>query len=172
MLTEEMKKIVTDHSVGMVATIDDSGRPMVSPKATFVIVDDATIAYGNISSLGTLANLARRPEVEICFIDTLTRKALRVTGGARIVVADEPVSPVAGASSVSASASVSVVASVAVSVAVSLWVSVVVSPVVAVPVSCATAGAARAIASRMLISRVISILWLLSGAKPWSWQGV
>lgn len=85
MLTEEMKKIVTDHSVGMVATIDDSGRPMVSPKATFVIVDDATIAYGNISSLGTLANLARRPEVEICFIDTLTRKALRVTGGARIV---------------------------------------------------------------------------------------
>jgi len=36
-------------------------------------------------SPGTLANIARRPEVEICFIDVLTRKALRVTGRARAV---------------------------------------------------------------------------------------
>ena len=85
MLTTEMKKIVAEHSSGMVATIDETGRPMVSPKATFVIIDDATIAYGNIRSPATLANIARRPEVEVCFIDVLTRKAVRVTGTARIV---------------------------------------------------------------------------------------
>ncbi|PPR25967.1 MAG: hypothetical protein CFH40_00200 [Alphaproteobacteria bacterium MarineAlpha10_Bin3] len=85
MLTQEMKKIVTDHSAGMVATVDEAGRPVVSPKATFVIVDDATIAFGNIRSPGTLANIAVRPQIEICFIDVLTRKALRVTGSARVV---------------------------------------------------------------------------------------
>ncbi len=85
MLTEEMKKIVTEHSSGMVATINDAGLPVVSPKATFVIVDDTTIAFGNIRSHGTLANIAMRPDVEVCFIDVLTRKAFRMTGRARVV---------------------------------------------------------------------------------------
>ena len=85
MLTSEMKKLITDHTAGMVATVDDGGMPKVSPKATFVVVDDATIAFGNIRSPGTLANLRKRPEVEVCFIDVLTRKAVRVTGTAGII---------------------------------------------------------------------------------------
>ena len=85
MLTTEMKQLISDHSAGMVATINDNGTPSVSPKATFVIVDDRTIAFGNIRSPGTLANLAKRPSVEVCFIDVLTRKAVRVTGKATIV---------------------------------------------------------------------------------------
>ena len=85
MLTTEMKQLISDHSAGMVATVNDSGTPSVSPKATFVIVNDCTIAFGNIRSPGTLANLAKRPAVEVCFIDVLTRKAVRVTGSATIV---------------------------------------------------------------------------------------
>jgi len=69
----------------MVATINDNGTPSVSPKATFVIIDDETIAFGNIRSPGTLANLRKRPPVEVCFLDVLTRKAVRVTGTAAIV---------------------------------------------------------------------------------------
>ena len=57
MLTTEMKQLIGDHSAGMVATINDGGTPSVSPKATFVIIDDGTIAFGNIRSPGTLANL-------------------------------------------------------------------------------------------------------------------
>jgi general stress protein 26 len=85
MLTTEMKRLISDHSAGMVATINDDGTPSVSPKATFVIIDDGTIAFGNIRSPGTLANLRIRPAVEVCFIDVLTRKAVRVTGTATIV---------------------------------------------------------------------------------------
>ena len=85
MLTEEMQRLIRDHSAGMVATINDSGTPSVSPKATFVIIDDATIAFGNIRSPGTLANLRQRPPVEVCFLDVLARKAVRVTGTAAIV---------------------------------------------------------------------------------------
>lgn len=85
MLTEEMKRLIRDHSAGMVATINDDGTPSVSPKATFVVLDDHTLAFGNIRSPGTVANLSKRPAVEVCFIDVLTRKAVRVTGTATIV---------------------------------------------------------------------------------------
>lgn len=84
MLTAEMQKLIRDHSAGMVATVNDDGTPSVSPKATFVILDEAAIAFGNIRSPGTLANLARRPAVEVCFIDVLARKAVRVTGSATV----------------------------------------------------------------------------------------
>lgn len=85
MLTAEMKRLITDHSAGMVATINDDGTPSVSPKATFVILDDQTLAFGNIRSPGTVANLSKRPSIEVCFIDVLTRKAVRVTGTATII---------------------------------------------------------------------------------------
>ena len=85
MLTDEMKRLISDHSAGMVATINDDGTPSVSPKATFVILDEATIAFGNIRSPGTVKNLRKRPSVEVCFIDVLLRKAVRVTGSATVV---------------------------------------------------------------------------------------
>ena len=85
MLTPEMQMLITNHRAGMVATINDDGTPSVSPKATFVILDDVRIAVGNLRSPGTVANLRKRPAVEVCFIDILTRKAVRVTGTATVV---------------------------------------------------------------------------------------
>lgn len=85
MLTEEMQRLIADHTAGMVATIDDAGLPKVSPKATFVVLDEATLAFGAIRSPGTLANIRKRPDVELCFIDVLSRKAVRATGRARII---------------------------------------------------------------------------------------
>ena len=85
MLSDEMKTLIRAHRAGMVATINEDGTPSVSPKATFVIVDDTTLAYGNIRSPGTLANLRRNASVEVCFIDVLTRKAVRVTGEGSVV---------------------------------------------------------------------------------------
>ncbi|MDH3580242.1 MAG: pyridoxamine 5'-phosphate oxidase family protein [Hyphomicrobiales bacterium] len=84
MLTDKMKKLITDHRAGMVASINDDGTPSVSPKATFVILDERKIAFGNIRSPGTLANIRQRPAVEVCFIDVVLRKAVRVTGTAAI----------------------------------------------------------------------------------------
>src|SRR4029077_18639306 len=50
MLTEDMKRIIREQPLGYVATIGADGAPRVSPKATFVVVDDSTIAYGDIRS--------------------------------------------------------------------------------------------------------------------------
>ena len=79
-LNTALKSIVTDFSAGAVATINEDGTPAVSPKATFVIVDDQTIAFGDIRSPGTVENLRRQSAVEVVFTDILNRKAARIRG--------------------------------------------------------------------------------------------
>ena len=85
MLTEEMQALIGRFSAGAVATVNADGTPSVSPKATFVILDDRTLAFGHIRSPGTVANLRRNPAIEVCFTDVVTRRAVRVTGMATIV---------------------------------------------------------------------------------------
>ena len=57
MLTEQMKWIVRSFNAASVASVNDDGSPAVSVKATFVIVDDATLAFGDIRSPKTVHNL-------------------------------------------------------------------------------------------------------------------
>lgn len=87
-LNASMQRIIRDYSAGAVATVNADGSPSVSPKATFVVVDETHIAFGNIRSPGTRANLLQRPRVEICFTDVLARLAVRVGGRAEIVAKD------------------------------------------------------------------------------------
>ena len=87
-LSEPMKQIIRHYNAGSVASVNADGSPAVSPKATFVIVDDNSIAYGDIRSPGTSANLLERPAVEVSFIDILARVAVRVKGSAQVVAKD------------------------------------------------------------------------------------
>ena len=84
-LTEPMKRLITTFNAGAVATTNEDGTPAVSPKGTFVVVDDHQVAFGNIRSPGTVANIRSRPDVEVNFIDVLARRAVRVKGRAEIV---------------------------------------------------------------------------------------
>lgn len=85
MLTPEMQNLIRNHTAGMVASTNGDGTPAVSPKATFVVLDERTLAYGDIRSPGTARNLMARPAVEAVFIDVVLRKAVRVAGTAEIV---------------------------------------------------------------------------------------
>ena len=87
-LSTAMKQVIRQYSAGSVASVNDDGSPAVSPKATFVIVDEFSIAYGDIRSPGTSANLIERPAVEVNFIDILARVAVRVKGSAKVVAKD------------------------------------------------------------------------------------
>ncbi|MEM7534814.1 MAG: pyridoxamine 5'-phosphate oxidase family protein [Chloroflexota bacterium] len=84
-LTQPMQEIIHNYSAGSVATVNDDGTPAVSPKATFVVINDECIAFGNIRSPKTVANILVRPAVEVNFIDVLTRRAVRVAGYAEVV---------------------------------------------------------------------------------------
>jgi general stress protein 26 len=85
MLTQDMKTLIRTHTAGFVATVRDDGSAAVSPKATFVVVDDKTIACGNIRSPGTAKNLRGNAACEVCFLDPLSRKAVRVSATGKMV---------------------------------------------------------------------------------------
>ena len=48
MLTPDMKRIIEEQRLGFVATASLDGTPNVSPKGTFAVLDDQTIAFGEI----------------------------------------------------------------------------------------------------------------------------
>jgi predicted pyridoxine 5'-phosphate oxidase superfamily flavin-nucleotide-binding protein len=84
-LNDETRLIITAYNAASVATVNDDGTPAVSPKATFVILDELTIAFGNIRSPGTQSNIEKRPAVELNFIDVLLRRAVRIKGRASVI---------------------------------------------------------------------------------------
>ena len=84
-LTARAKEVIETWRMGFVATVSPEGRPNVSPKGTFVVVDDETIAFAEMRSPQTVANIAHQPEVEVSFVDILSRSGVRFRGRARIV---------------------------------------------------------------------------------------
>ena len=77
--------LIETWRMGFVATVSGDGRPNVSPKGTFIVLDDETIAFGEMRSPNTVANIAHQTEVEVNFVDVLSRAGVRVRGEAQIV---------------------------------------------------------------------------------------
>jgi uncharacterized protein len=85
MLTADMKRVIEEQRLGFVATAAPDGTPNVSPKGTFVVLDDRTIAFGDIRSPGTIRNLRANPRVEVNFVDIFVRKGYRFAGTAMVM---------------------------------------------------------------------------------------
>ena len=83
-LTEDMKRVIAEQRLGFVATTNADGTPNLSPKATFVVLDDETIAFAEIRSPNTIRNIGRGSAVEVNFIDPFLRKGCRIKGRAEI----------------------------------------------------------------------------------------
>lgn len=77
--------LIGKFPLGFVATVTPDGRPSLSPKGTFLALDDETIAFGEIRSPRTIANLAGQPLLEVNFVDQWKRKAIRVRGNAEVI---------------------------------------------------------------------------------------
>lgn len=88
-LDEDCLTLIERFPLGFVATVAEDGSPRVSPKGTFLVLDDETLAFGDIRSPGTIANLRLNPRVEINFVDPFLRKAVRVRGTARLISSND-----------------------------------------------------------------------------------
>lgn len=86
-LSPQMKQVIAEQKLGFVGSVDADGAPNVSPKGTFLVLDDDHIMFGEIRSPNTLRNIAERPRVEVNFVDPIIRKGLRIKGTARFVAA-------------------------------------------------------------------------------------
>ncbi|MFV0299055.1 MAG: pyridoxamine 5'-phosphate oxidase family protein [Hyphomicrobiaceae bacterium] len=80
MITPEMRRLVEDNTIGLVATVTPDGYPRVSPKGTMVVVDERTVVFADIRSPGTRANVESNPAVEMNFLDVMSRRVCRLRG--------------------------------------------------------------------------------------------
>jgi uncharacterized protein len=84
-LTEDMKRLVSEQRLGFVATVCPDGTPNLSPKGTTAVWDDDHIVFADIRSPGTVSNLRRNPSAEINVVDPMVRKGYRFKGVASVV---------------------------------------------------------------------------------------
>src|SRR5215467_15460842 len=90
MLTRDMKRVIEEQRLGFVATASADGMPNVSPKGTFAVLDERTIAFGEMRSPGTIRNLKANPRIEVNFVDVFVRKGYRFAGLATVLERGEP----------------------------------------------------------------------------------
>ncbi len=83
-LTDDMKRVVTEQRLGFMATVCPDGTPNVSPKGTTAVWDDDHLIFADLRSPGTVRNLRTNPSIEINVVDPLVRKGYRFKGTATI----------------------------------------------------------------------------------------
>ena len=85
MITEKIRKFVSQQKLGFVATVSPDGTPNLSPKGTISVLDENTLAFANIRSPQTIENLEKNPSVEINIVDPFSRRGYRFKGMAKII---------------------------------------------------------------------------------------
>ncbi len=84
-LTEEAKKIIGEFGPALIATANKNGKPNVSPKGSFRVLDDEHVIFANIASTRTMANLKENPQLTAIIFDRSTRKGCRIWGRAEVL---------------------------------------------------------------------------------------
>lgn len=88
-LTADMKRVVDEQKLGFVATVCPDGTPNLSPKGSMAAWDDDHVAFADMRSPGTMANLHHNSVLEVNVVDPVVRKGYRFKGRATIA-ADGP----------------------------------------------------------------------------------
>lgn len=81
MMGAALQRFVDEWRLGHLATVGPLG-PNVSPKGTFQALDEGCLAFAEIRSPQTRANLAQDPRVEVNMVDVFARKGARFRGEA------------------------------------------------------------------------------------------
>jgi predicted pyridoxine 5'-phosphate oxidase superfamily flavin-nucleotide-binding protein len=84
-LSEEVKKIIAEYGPALIATASKEGKPNVSPKGSFRVLDDEHVVFANIASPRTMANLKENPQLMAIILDRSTRKGCRIWGRVEIL---------------------------------------------------------------------------------------
>jgi len=81
-LTDDMRRLIEEQRLCYVATADADGAPNLSAKGTLVVWDANTLAFADIRSPRTVANLRVNPRIEVNVVDPIARKGYRFKGTA------------------------------------------------------------------------------------------
>ncbi len=84
-LTPEIAHFVHAQGLGFVASVNADGTPNLSPKGSIVVVDPDHLAFVDLRSPTTTANLWERPTAEVSVVDPLRRRGYRFRGRAELL---------------------------------------------------------------------------------------
>ncbi len=84
-LTPEMKDLIETQKVCFAATADQNGKPNVSPKGSIYVVDDETVAFADLYSQKTRANLRVNPGIALAVVDLKALKGYQFKGKAELL---------------------------------------------------------------------------------------
>jgi len=84
-LPEEAKKIISRVLPAFIATASKKGKPNVSPKGSFRVLDDEHVVFAEMASPRTIANLRENPQVSAMVFDPATWGGCRIWGKAEII---------------------------------------------------------------------------------------
>ncbi len=79
-LTDDMKRVVSEQRLGFVATVCPDGTPNLSPKGTTAVLDDDHLVFADLRSPQTIRNLESNTSVEVNVVDQVVRKGYRFKG--------------------------------------------------------------------------------------------
>ena len=84
-LTDDMKRVVSEQRLGFAATVCADGTPNLSPKGTTRVWDDDHLVFADLASPQTVANVRANPAIEINVVDPFVRKGYRFKGTATLL---------------------------------------------------------------------------------------
>lgn len=88
-LSPDVKKAISELFPAFIATSSKNGIPNVSPKGSLRVLDDDTVAFAEMMSPQTLANLQENPEVAILLFNPTNWGGCRIRGKAQILDSGE-----------------------------------------------------------------------------------
>ena len=83
-LDEEAKMLIGEIRPALIATASKDGKPNVSAKGSFRVLDDDHVAFTNMNSQRTITNLKENPQISIICLDS-NRRSCRIWGTAEVL---------------------------------------------------------------------------------------
>jgi uncharacterized protein len=84
-LSEEVKAMIAEIRPGIISTASKDGKPNVSAKGSFRVLDDDHVIFADINSPRTIANLKENPYVSALVVHPRTLKGCRIWGKGEIL---------------------------------------------------------------------------------------
>ena len=88
-LSNDAKKAISEIRPSLVATASKAGKPNVSAKGSLRVLDDEHVAFADVASPRTVANIKENPLVAIICLDASARTGCRIWGKAEILDSGE-----------------------------------------------------------------------------------
>ena len=88
-LPDKVKETIAEIRPGIIATASKDGKPNVSAKGSFRVLDDDHVVFADISSPRTIANLRENPNVSILVVHSKSMRGCRIWGKGEILDSGE-----------------------------------------------------------------------------------